>query len=82
MPSIVVDNNNTYLVNGTKYFHFTSINKISRKSVNYRDFNCDLEKNSKYELELIAYKCKLKYSGLKKQELLNLIINSGEILFI
>lgn len=76
MTSIIVDNTNRYNVDGIQLFHF------NYNGTNQRDVFCNLQNNNKYILELIAKKCNLNYKGLKKQDLIDLILNSGEIIFI
>ncbi len=76
MVSIIIDNTNRYSVDNTQLFYFNF------NGANYRDVYCDLHKNNKYILEIIAKKCNLNYKGLKKHEIVDLIVNSGEIIFI
>ncbi len=46
-------------------------------NMNYRDNNINISKNKKYILEKIAEICELKYKGLNKKQLVELIEKSG-----
>lgn len=71
MIQLIINNDDIYRIDDTQYFKFQYENAV------YRDVNIDISKNNKYILEIIAKKCELNYKGLKKNELVNLILNSN-----
>ena len=72
----IIPQQNIYTIDfgeGSTKLFFIKIND-GRHDITYRDLYVDLNKNSVYNLKIIAKYCKLtKYSSLHKQELVQLI---------
>ena len=71
MKQLVINRTNLYTMGDNEYFSFQYKNSIQR------DINVKLEKNNKYILEMIAEICELKWKGLNKKQLFELIEKSG-----
>ncbi len=71
MKQLIISQQDTYQINDITYF------KFSYGNVNYRDIYCELEKNNKYLLEIICKFCEVEHKGLKKSQLIDLIVNSN-----
>ena len=74
MRQIIIKQNDIYQINSEKYFKFTIHGQ------NYRDYNCDLNKNNSYELRLILGFCLPEYKKLNKKlnkkQMVSLILES------
>ena len=71
MKQLIINKTKIYTIDDTEYFSFQYKNSIQR------DINVKLEKNNKYILEMIAEICELKWKGLNKKQLVELIEKSG-----
>ena len=71
MKQLIIMPTDFYQIGQINYFKFNIGNKCCR------DINSDLSKIDKYMLEIICKHCELDYKGLKKNQLVDLITNSG-----